>query len=138
VWTVPGCHKPTPAPSSDNSSREPESQSFEGTPTGPKEIPSRVNIAVHADDSDRWLVVEKVKDGAAGAWATGSFDSKRNKLDISTHDVTQFAIDTARIPIRWDKLVIIRIDGRNSELVRRDYTVLHFIRDKYGWHVIEP
>ncbi len=79
-----------------------------------------------------------MKDGAAGAWATGSFDPERNKLDIDTHDVESFAIDTGRIPIRWDKLVILSIDRKNSELVRRDYSVLHFTRDKYGWHVIEP
>ena len=105
---------------------------------GPVEVPTRVNITVRSDDLDRWLVVEKVKDGAAGAWATGSFDPKRNKLDIGTHDVQRFAVDTGRIPIRWDKLVILSIDGKNSELVHRDYSILHFTRDKYGWHVIEP
>ena len=104
----------------------------------PDEIPTRVDIAGETDDPDRWLTVEKIKGDAPGAWATASFDAKRNKVAIRTRDVEQFAIDVSRIPVRWDRLVIIAIDGKNSELVRRDHSVLHFVNDKYGWHVVEP
>ncbi|UCE60027.1 MAG: hypothetical protein JSU63_21615 [Phycisphaerales bacterium] len=102
------------------------------------EVPTRVEISTDTDDPNRWLVVEKVKGEASGAWATGSFDKERNKVSIRTKDVAQFSIDVSRIPIKWDKLVILSIDGKNSELMRRDYAVLHFVNDKYGWHVIEP
>ncbi|MFQ5592087.1 MAG: hypothetical protein ACE5HE_13055 [Phycisphaerae bacterium] len=134
---MPACHEPASAPPPDNSSHAGEAEE----PTAPggrtSELPNRVNIAFPGETPDRWLVVERVDDGAAGAWATGSFDRERNKLSIRTHDVRQFAVDLSRIPIRWDKLVIVSIDGKNSELVRREHPVLHFLHDKYGWRVIE-
>ena len=102
-------------------------------PQGPIEIPAEV------DDPARWLWVEEGRDGAEGAWATGSFDSKRNKLSIKARDVRRFTIDVGRIPIDWERLVILSINGRNSELRRRNHTLLHFVLDEYGrWTVAEP
>ena len=108
--------------------------------TAPADVePQRITIDVAVDDPERWLFVEKARRGAPGAWATGSFNPERNKLTIRTRDVQQFAIDTGRIPIDWERLVILGIDGHNSELRKRDYFVLHFARDKHGqWIVQEP
>ena len=100
---------------------------------------STIDISEEAVDPDRWLVVEKTRDGAPGGWATGSFDPKRNKLTIRQRDVQRFAIDVSRIPINWARLVVIGINGRNSELRKRDYSILHFARDQHGqWVVVEP
>lgn len=102
-------------------------------------VPSRVALDVIADRADRWLWVERIHGSAPGAWATGSFDPGRNKLSIRTKDVDRFAVDVGRVPINWDRLVIIGINGSNSELRRRDYTVLHFALDDHGqWAVVEP
>ena len=99
----------------------------------------RIEIPADVDDPTRWLRVEKGRDRAEGAWATGSFDSKRNKLRIKARDVRRFTIDVARIPIDWERLVILSINGRNSELRRRNHTLLHFVLDEYGrWTVAEP
>jgi len=90
-------------------------------------------------DQERWLWVEETRDGARGGWATGSFDPKRNKIDIETRDVERFAVDVSRIPVNWERLVIIGINDVNSELRKRDYSVLHFARDDHGrWVVLEP
>ncbi len=98
-----------------------------------------IRIAVDVDDPERWLSVESVRDGAAGAWATGDFDADRNKLDIRTRDVERFAVDTGRVAIDWERPVILGINGRNSELRRRDFRVYHFVRDDHGsWIVLEP
>lgn len=87
----------------------------------------------------RWLVVTEVRGEAEGAWATGTFDAKRNKIDIQTQDVQAFTIDTGRIAIDWDRLVVLGINGRNSELRRRDHPILRFTRDRHGaWVVLEP
>ena len=92
-----------------------------------------------ADDFERWLSVVAIKDGAPGAWATGSFKVKRNRLDIRTKDVQTFTLDTSRIPIRWDKPVVMNINGRTGELRRRDYSILRFALDGRGdWLVVEP
>jgi len=91
------------------------------------------------DDPDQWLHVEDVRDGADGAWATGSFDPKRNKLSIHMRDVREFAVDTSRVRINWDRIVILGLDGINSELRRRDFAVYHFQRNDHGqWVVLEP
>jgi hypothetical protein len=115
------------------------SPAVEPEPTPPDPLPARVEIGVETVDPDQWLFVEGIRDGVPGGWATGSFDPERNKLSIRTHDLRGFAVDVARIPIRWEKLVILSIDGRNSELRRRDFTLLHFRLDEHGqWVVADP
>jgi hypothetical protein len=136
---ISGCHKPAPAPPQEEATEAVTSTSAGKDSLVPRsEIPEIINFAHEPDDPDRWLTVEKVKGEAPGAWATGSFDAKRNKIMVRTRDVEQFAIDVSRISIRWDRLVIIAIDGKNSELVRRDRSVLHFVNDIHGWHVVDP
>lgn len=135
---VPGCHEPGATPESDEA---PQAADRETTaePKPPEPPPTRVPIAADIQEPDRWLVVEAVKDGSIGGWATGRFLPERNKLDIRTHDVRAFAVDVGRIPIRWKRLVILSIDGLSSELRRRDYAVLHFALDGHGqWVVVEP
>lgn len=107
------------------------------TPESKPSTPSPT-ILRERDDLTKWLFVETVRDGAPGAWATGDFDAQRNKLIIKTKDVDQFAIDTSRVRINWKRLVILGIDGRNTELRKRDFAVYHFKRDKHArWVVIE-
>ena len=91
------------------------------------------------DDSDHWLSVEGIREGTEGGFATGSFNARRNKLDIRTRNVTAFAMDARRVPIQWARIVILGIDGTNSELRRRDFDVYHFQMNEYGqWIVLEP
>ncbi len=98
-----------------------------------------IRISSHYADEDRWLWVEKQRDGASGAWATASFDHKRNKIIIQTEDVERFAIDVSKVTVDWERLVILRLDGTNSELRRRDHNILHFARDRHNqWTVLEP
>ena len=144
LTVVSACHRPVPAPPAEEMSSSTvvdaetgETATIDGVPVDP--TPERIPTPVQVDDPDRWLIVEKVMDRATGGWATGSFIQERNKLVIETHNVGQFAIDTGRIPIDWKRLVILGIDGRNSELRKRDYPVLHIARDEYGqWVVLEP
>lgn len=144
LLTVSGCHRPAPAPPVGEGSPSvvAEAQTVETVTIDPVPVdPARDGVPppVWVDEPDRWLMVEKVMDRATGGWATGSFIQERNKLVIETHNVGQFAIDTGRIPIDWERLVILGIDGRNSELRKRDYPVLHIARDDYGqWVVLEP
>ena len=71
--------------------------------------------------------------------AQGSFDRKKNKITIHTAEQRDFAIDTSQLPIDWDKLVILSIDGKNSELRRRDFSTYRFQLDDHGqWDVQEP
>ena len=91
------------------------------------------------DDTDRWLRVAAVAEDADGGVATGSFDPKGNQIRIRTQDVKGFVIDTGRLAIDWDRLVVIRINGVGSELRKRDYDLLHFVRNDHGrWEVAEP
>jgi hypothetical protein len=134
VATVAGCHKSTPTPPPEGA---PATAEAPKSPT--TEAPPRIPLPDDPDAADRWLFVEKAKGDAPGGWATGSFDRQKNKLDIRTRDVRQFAIDVERIAIDWKRLVVIGIDGKNSELRRRDVSLLHFRLDDHGlWVVVEP
>ena len=91
------------------------------------------------DDGNRWLFVQEPMDRATGGWATGSFDRSRNRLTIRTRDVRRFLVDTTRVRIDWDRLVVLSIDGRTSELRRRDDPALEFEFDEHGeWIIREP
>jgi hypothetical protein len=84
------------------------------------------------------VIVLTSRGGATGAWATASFDAERNKITIRTNDADRFTLDVGRIPIDWERPVVLGIDGRNSELRRRERTLLHFRRDgRAGWVVEE-
>ena len=137
---LPGCHGRTPVSESDDAPKTvKEEETAEPPPSGGLPVPPHVAIDIKTEEPDRWLFVEAVKKEAVGGWATGSFDAGRNKLDIRTHDVRAFAIDVGRIPIRWERLVILSINGLKSELRRRDYTPLRFALDERGqWVVVEP
>lgn len=97
-----------------------------------------VFIDTDPDDGTRWLIVEEARDKAEGAWATGAFLPKRNRIVIDTKNVQQFSINIERIDVRWEKLVVIRIDGVNSELRKRDGAIMRLMRDAHGrWVVVE-
>ena len=90
------------------------------------------------DDPTRWLFAEAPTDSAKGGWIEGSFDPQKNRIDIRTRDTARFSLDTSRIPIDWDKLVVIQIDGKGSELKHRDNPLVHFEHDGLGhWKVAD-
>ena len=103
------CHKPAESPPPDAANESDlTAKNAETDPPEPPPEPLVWPVEVH--DPDRWLRVESIRNGSAGAWATGSFDPKRNKLDLHTHDVRAFSIDTGRVPINWERIVILVID----------------------------
>jgi hypothetical protein len=108
----------------------------------PKEAdqePPSVPVRVGSDDSARWLVVTRIDRETEGGWATGSFDPQRNKITVHTRNVQRFTIDVGRIPVDWERLVVLSIDERNSELRRRDFDLLEFVRtQRGGWTIVEP
>ena len=131
-----GCHEPTPVTTAIGRVPAPTGTTDpapDASPAQPVRIPSA------AADPDRWLFVERTRGDAPGGWATGSFDPDRNKLTIETKDVQRFAIDTSRIRIDWERLVVLGLNGVNSELRRRDFDIYHFELDDHNrWVVIQP
>jgi hypothetical protein len=104
---------------------EKKPQSTEPPPTPVADAPS---------PTPSWLVTPN----NPGSGAEGSFDRKKNKITIRTADQRDFAVDTGQLPIDWDKLVILSIDGQNSELRRRDFRVYRFKLNDHGqWDVQE-
>jgi len=134
------CHRSTPRENGKQPSTPP-AQARDGA-AGSTEPPQRLALPFDfpADlEQTQWLRVLEVRTRAAGAWATGRFDEERNKLQIETHDVQRFSIDTERVAIDWNRLVILSIDGHNAELRRRESTLLHLSIDPHGrWQVEEP
>lgn len=139
ICLLPVCHKadapPSPAKLHSSSEAQP-SDVASGTPdSGSRAFDGDFQVA----DPDRWLFVDKVRGKARGAWATGSFDEKRNKLIVQTKEVAAFTLDVSRIPIDWDRLVIVSINGNNSELRKRKHPRLRFELDRHRrWVVAEP
>lgn len=131
-----GCHQEDRAasPTAANGVTETGDQR---SPTERGPIPKFVDLGPAIDNGEKWLRVLAIQEGVEGAWATGSFDVQRNKLTIETKGVQRFVIDAERVDVNWRKLVIIRIDGHNSELRKRDDPSYRFVRDKYGAWVVD-
>lgn len=137
LWAVLGCvgllsvglccqrHRATSEPTIIVIETEKEPQPAEPPPPAVVEAPS---------PTPSWLFTP----GNPRSGAEGSFDRKKNKIIIRTAEQRDFAIDTRQLPIDWDKLVILSIDGKNSELRRRDFTVYRFQLNDHGqWDVQE-
>ncbi len=138
------CNSPAPRPSPtapspkrlETEASTPAATAWQSTVEDP---PEPITIDIDPPERDRWLTVLRARDDSEGAWATGSFDPKRNRLTIRMRDVQRFIIDTSRIPIDWERVVILSINNRNTELRKRDYPVLHFVRDEHAqWVVADP
>jgi hypothetical protein len=97
------------------------------------------SIPEWAWSAGRWLEVITPDPKTPGGWATGSFDPAKNKLIIDTHDARQFLVRIDMIDIDWNRLVVLSLNGANSELRRREAGVLTFDLDDHGqWVILEP
>ena len=129
---------PPPGQTAKTDPPQPAKPSGPAQPAKPDYAPPSPTFPLPDHDAGRWLTVDKVRGDAPGAWATGSFDRKSNKLIIDTHDVDGFSIDTTRAVVDWNRRVILRLDGHNSQLKRRDNSILRFVHDdQRGWYVEE-
>ncbi len=130
-----GCHKSASPQAEDTPTATADESQSQPLPTPPE----KVKLPSLDDGSTAWLTVNATRGDAPGGWASGSFDAARNRIEIRTRDVRGFLLDTSRIAIDWDRLVVISIDGKNSELRRRERPFLHFQLDEHGgWIVQEP
>ncbi len=129
----PEAPEQTPAPQQTTEAPEPDSPAPAiATSAEPEEI------VIFESDSE-WLRAEQLRADVDGGWVTGDFLPERNKIEIHTRDLTEFSINVGLLPIEWGRLVVVGIDGRNSELRRRDFDVYHIARDEHGkWVVLEP
>ncbi len=106
--------------------------------------PNRVSVSIEQLENlasettaDRWLRVVKLADKASGGWATGAF-TPANRITIETRSVLEFSMDLSRIPINWNRRVVLRIDGHTSELTRAHYPVIRLRRSPTGgWNVVD-
>ncbi|MFQ5461922.1 MAG: hypothetical protein ACE5E5_04755 [Phycisphaerae bacterium] len=132
--------EPTPPPKQvAEAARDADAASADATGHHEPEATKRLLARLPDHPTPPWLVVLATGKTAPGGWATASFDAQRNRITIDTHDVEAFSVDTSRIAIRWNRLVIVRINGRNAELVRRKNPVIRFERDAHRqWVAIGP
>lgn len=125
---------PAPAPSAP---AQPEPETTKPVDTTLEWAKTKAELEAF-DDPDRWLTVTRGDPEKPGAWATGRYDQPRNRLEITTRDALEFTVDVGGIPIDWTKLVVLRIDDRNTELKRREQSVYRFVRGSQGqWEVRE-
>lgn len=132
AWLTLSACQPSAAPKTTSTQVSPTPRPQDSAPASPPVV------RLDRNDSDDWLFIEKVRPVTPDGWAKGTFNKKRNRITVETHGALGFAIDIERIPIDWERLVVIRIDGKNSELRKRNYSRYHFQRDEYGrWIVAE-
>ncbi|MFQ5489567.1 MAG: hypothetical protein ACE5GE_02495 [Phycisphaerae bacterium] len=108
------------------------------TPPAEPDPENRVEIRLLSLDEqqDGWLRIEAIRKGATGAWAGGS-NPTPGRIVIDTENVDRFSINCAQLHIDWSGRVVLRIDGRSSELTRKKRPLIHFQRSPAGsWDVV--
>jgi len=136
---------PVPAPAATSPAEAAQPSATEASPSAesspapnPTEATVAVKLPVVIPPELGWVAVVALDADAPGGWVTGDFDAERNKIEVRTRGVSRFAMDLSRVPIDWSHKVILAINGRNSELVKRDYNVYQVGRDDSGgWSVVE-
>jgi hypothetical protein len=137
---VAGCPESETAPppvAATRPAEPPVPEPVEPQPQDPAHV--EVRIQTLADPQQGWLRIEAIRDSAVGAWATGWFIAEQNKIVIDTEDVDQFSINLSKLRLDWDRRVVLRIDGRSSELTPKRRPILRLRRSPAGsWDVVEP
>jgi hypothetical protein len=85
-----------------------------------------------------WLEVDEVDDHTRRAWAEGRIEGDR-KIVIDTHNVAKFRLNLSCLRLNWKKRIVLRLDGFNSELTRKRWPIVRFVRTPAGaWEVYNP
>ena len=122
----PGLPSPTPASTPDTSEESPR-------PPAPIELP----LSEPSPLREGWLVIKEKADARQRAWVEGSIVGD-DKCVLDTSNIRRFRLDLARLRLNWEKRIVLRIDGFNSELTRKRWPVLHFLRTSSGaWIVVD-
>lgn len=80
-------------------------------------------------------MIAGVEDNARSAWAEGRTEDGE-KLVIDTQNVGRFRLDLSRVRLDWSKRIVLRIDGHNRELTRKNLPVIIYRRTTTGgWRV---
>lgn len=126
--------EPAQAPPRIRSPRETEA----ATPKTPAPAPEPVKAESPFHSSAEWVEIVALSDGATSGAIEAGFDEGRNKFTIDATGVSEFLLDVCRVKVNWNRPVILKIDGRNSELRKRDYCRLRMRMVGSGaWEVVE-
>ena len=86
---------------------------------------------------DGWLVIDDVSDQDRTTWVEGRVEDGE-KLVIDTENVERFQLDLSRVKLDWDKRIVLRIDGFNRELTRKNFPRLNYERTSTGgWRLTD-
>lgn len=83
------------------------------------------------DSAERWIRGERLIEGVSGGWVTGSV-SAENRVVVESDGLAQVILDLSRVPVDWNRRVILRIDGHTSELTRDRFPTLRLRRIPTG------
>jgi len=83
-----------------------------------------------------WAVIDERAESAQRAWVEGEV-VVGDRFVIQTQNVRRFTLDLTRVRLDWSKRIVLRMDGFNSELTRKRWPKLHFIRTPSGaWDAV--
>jgi len=69
------------------------------------------------------------------AWVEGEVIGG-DQFVINTQNARRFTLDLTRVRLNWNKRIVLRMDGFNSELTRKRWPTLRFVRTAAGaWDV---
>lgn len=104
-------------------------------PLAPPPMPRIAVLSAGLDEG--WLTIDDVSDRDHTAWAEGRVDDGE-KLVINTENIERFQLDLSKVKLDWDKRIVLRIDGFNRELTRKNFPHLNYERTSTGgWRLID-
>ncbi len=141
--TLSACRESVPKPDLTSSS-QPAVPSLDAADAEPDPPPATQPAAPAEPPLDSfpepqrgWLQIVRLAPGAEGGWATGRFETDRNRVCVETQNVAEFMLDQTRLDVRWDRRVVLRINDRPAELIRKQDPLIHFRQSPGGaWEVV--
>ena len=83
-----------------------------------------------------WITILSRTESGAHGWVEGEIRNAE-KLTITTGNTNRFRLDLTRLRLDWEKGIVFRLDGSNSELTRKRWPAIVFERTPSGGWVVE-
>lgn len=82
-----------------------------------------------------WVTLTEHDDAKQHAWIEGEVVNG-DEFTINTSNVRRFTLDLTRVRLNWSKRIVLRMDGFNSQLTKKRWPRLNFVRTPAGaWDV---
>ena len=136
--TEPATPAVSPAPAATPPTKTTEPAQPNGKENKPEKRPRSLKPLVNLGSplESGWVTILSRTESGDHGWIEGEIQAGE-KLTINTENTNRFRLDLTRLHLDWEKGIVLRLDGSNSELTRKRWPAMVFGRTPSGGWVVE-